>query len=393
MSEDYEDSEILVGRWDCPYGHPGQDGEAMKCSGCGAPRPANVEFYLPSDARKVTDAAGLAAANAGSDLICDSCGSSVAAGQSICPQCADKLNENRRQPVFNVDPKPAPRAFTAPVYDRPLTAQTPLPNNMARYRIGAIAIIIALLCGAWWLFVPHDVTLTVAEQGWQRTISIEAEQTFHEEAWSVPSGGRTTGTYQAVHHHQDRKVGERQVACHPGGHREKTGERHYTCHPGGHREQTGTRSYNCGETNLGNGRFRKDKCYEPTYTTRSCTHQCSEDVFTTRTCTHRCTEDILQPFPVYQTKYRYDIERWVDAPQLQISATDLEPHWPAFQPGPKLREKSRNETRWVHFVDADGTRFTLTDPPPDYWQSLRRGANCTARANRAHVITQTPVCR
>ncbi|HEX8246476.1 MAG TPA: hypothetical protein VF541_23430, partial [Longimicrobium sp.] len=62
---------IREGRWDCPScGSEAQLGRHVYCTGCGAPRPEEVQFYLPEDAEAVTDAGQLAQANAGADWVC-----------------------------------------------------------------------------------------------------------------------------------------------------------------------------------------------------------------------------------------------------------------------------------------------------------------------------------
>ncbi|MCC6934230.1 MAG: hypothetical protein IT406_00840 [Candidatus Yanofskybacteria bacterium] len=436
MTDEPEDSEILVGKWDCPYGHPGQDGEAMACAGCGAPRPEDVEFYLPSDARVVTDPSRIAAAKAGSDLICDSCGSSVAAGQTSCPQCSAPLDENRRQKVTEYTsreaaPSESPRTQRQREEAAPKrTASRPASNAADPDRINRALtvhmLLLALLAigamiGIWWLVTPHPTKLTVTTVSWERTINIEEERTVHEEDWTVPPGGRETGSYQAIHHYGSRKIGERPVRCHPQGDREKVGVRHFTCHPGGHRErtgtrhfrchsghrmQTGTRRYACGTTNLGNGRFRQNYCSEPTYSTMPCTHDCSEDTYTTRSCTHDCqenqygyvsckhpcTEDIMEPFPVYALKHTYDIERWSDLRMDRAGAFDTDPKWPTPDLSPRQREKARSETRRVTFTDQKGRSYQLADPPLEYWKGLKKGMQCSALVTATGTLTANPVC-
>lgn len=405
MAEEPEDSEILVGKWDCPYGHPGQDGEAMKCAGCGAPRPDNVEFYLPSDARVVTDPKAIAAAKAGSDLICDSCGSSVAAGQTACPQCSAPLDESRRQKVTEYTrredaPSESPRALRQREEEAPRRPAVRATNDAELNRIGRAmtthTILLALLvigamAGIWWLMTPHQVTLTVANVSWERTVSIEEERTVKEEGWVVPAGGRETGSYSAIHHYNSRKVGERSVRCHSQGDREKVGVRHFRCHSG-HRIQTGTRRYACGTTNLGNGRFRQNYCSEPTYSTLPCTHDCQEDQYGYVACKHHCTEDIMEPYPVYAEKHKYDIERWFDLRVDRAGAFDTDPKWPVPDLSPRQRVKARSETRKVTFTDSKGNAYQLVDPPPDYWSALRKGMSCNALRRRIGTLVDNPVC-
>ena len=59
---------IRVGRWDCnACGHKGKLGPKTKCEKCAAGRPANVKFYLSSNAEIVTDKEKIKEAKAGTE--------------------------------------------------------------------------------------------------------------------------------------------------------------------------------------------------------------------------------------------------------------------------------------------------------------------------------------
>ena len=58
------EEEVLVGKWDCDNCDTlGNDGDSYDCSGCGAPRSEDVQFYLGDSPRLVTDEAGIAHAH------------------------------------------------------------------------------------------------------------------------------------------------------------------------------------------------------------------------------------------------------------------------------------------------------------------------------------------
>jgi len=107
-----DDGEILLGRWDCDAcGARGVLGDAYSCSACGAPRPEDVRFYLPADAERVEDAAGIAAANAGPDWQCAFCDRWNPATAQACVSCAASVSDSeRRQRERRFDEASVPRA-------------------------------------------------------------------------------------------------------------------------------------------------------------------------------------------------------------------------------------------------------------------------------------------
>ena len=61
---------IREGAWDCPAcGRRRNRGPLAHCPGCGRPRGPEVRFYLPDDAREVTDQAEIEQGQAGTRLV------------------------------------------------------------------------------------------------------------------------------------------------------------------------------------------------------------------------------------------------------------------------------------------------------------------------------------
>src|SRR3954468_5154975 len=95
---------IREGRWDCPScASAGQLGRHVYCTGCGAPRPKEIQFYLPEDEGAVTDAGQLAQANAGADWICEHCGGSARATDAECPGCGAPRGSSTQREVTEYD--------------------------------------------------------------------------------------------------------------------------------------------------------------------------------------------------------------------------------------------------------------------------------------------------
>ena len=95
---DNQDGEYLMGRWDCgSCGATGQRGDVYQCTGCGAPRPDDVEFYLPEEDEVIHDADEIGKAEAGPDWQCAFCESWVPATHDSCISCNASLADSKRR--------------------------------------------------------------------------------------------------------------------------------------------------------------------------------------------------------------------------------------------------------------------------------------------------------
>src|SRR5260370_21649808 len=64
---------IREGKWRCPYCSVVNRGADLTCTGCGATRDKDVQFFLEEAADEVTDEQLLATARAGADWLCQFC--------------------------------------------------------------------------------------------------------------------------------------------------------------------------------------------------------------------------------------------------------------------------------------------------------------------------------
>ena len=350
---------VYEGRWDCHRcGRRGNRGGAHACTGCGARRPIDVEFYLPENEPAIADQGALRAALAGPDWGCRYCATANSALNQYCANCgASRSGDSPVAPADSDSDETPPPARTA---------QPRRGTNPVIWAVGPLlALIVALLgygavvpgaqAGALLklraMFLPERVlSATVTLRDWERSVAIERRSVVHGEGWSVPPGARVTGQ-------QTRARGTRQVIDHY-----NTGTRTKT-----ERVKTGTESYSCGRQNLGNGRF-KDKT-------------CTRDVYSSRTRSETYREPVYRSEPVIDTWYTYQQDRWSVTRTAKASGKD-NPAWPAFTLAAGEREGQRVERYRVSFV-GDDKRTYVWQCDRSTWTGLQLGRTYRLRVSGA----------
>ncbi|HEX7239114.1 MAG TPA: Ran-binding zinc finger domain-containing protein [Longimicrobiaceae bacterium] len=340
---------VREGRWDCPTcGTTGVRGRFTVCRSCGTPRPEGVRFYLPGDEPEVTEAELLRQAGAGADWICEHCGSSTRALEEECSGCGAPRGSSPEQDTHEYGLDDVPRSGEAP---RPAASLAPPPSTFRRSWIGKAfrwGLGVGVVAAGVAVAVPNKVPVTVTGKTWERTVQVERERTVREEDWSVPSGGREVRHWRAVHHY-DRVLDHyetrtRQVSD---------------------RVQTGTETYTCGTVDNGNGYFSDKTCTRPTY----------ETVYRTETY----EDPVYRQEPRYQTKYAYDIERWLPERVARAAGSeDAEPEWPGTGLKRKEREGARKEVYTLTFRDEEGKSYSK-EIPRAQWDRHRPGETVTLK--------------
>ena len=354
---------IREGRWDCTTcGNIGILGRRLKCPGCGSPRPEGTRFYLPEQAAEIQDPKLLEKARSGPDWLCEFCSSSNRALDPDCDQCGAPKGDSPSQKVEDHASGQVPRSGeeekpTPPV--EPVFAGTPPPPKKPRSRAalfgcgglgcaGIGALIAAVV--AFGLFGKREITASVADLSWERSIVVEQMETTRETGWELPAGARQVSQERAFRH--NKKVVDHY----------ETKERQVT-----EKVQTGTRTYVCGQKDLGNGFFEDIECTEPVYENR------------TRTETYR--DPVYREEPVYETRYTYDVDRWKAVRTAKASGHDQSPQWPDPKLAKNQRAAGRSETLTVTFRDGQGNRW---DWEPDLagFQGVDSGSPHTITVNR-----------
>jgi len=347
---------IRVGRWDCQQcGHRGVLGPETICPNCGTSRPTGVRFYLPSDAEIIKKEKQLQEAKKGADWACSFCGSHNKISDFRCQNCGndrdakdDKQLQTRSYQLEEV-PKTGETARSLEKKERHQSTTTPTQKKDRRWLYAILIIAAGLLITFLVLsIIERDIKVEVVQMHWERSIETEQYKEVTEEAWQVPSGGRIINSYQAVHHH--RRVSDGYIT--------KTRDKQV---------KVGEERYVCGQRDLGNGYF------EDTYCTRS--------VYETRT--ERYQEEQFHQEPVYQTKYRYAIYKWLAAGAIQTSGNDKQPQWgniAQLNQNQNRREAGRKE-QYTIIVQDKKERQHEEKLSLDRWKTIQRGDQLAARQN------------
>gem|GEM_PF-4658750 len=175
-------------------------------------------------------------------------------------------------------------------------------------------------------FATIEKQVIVTDLQWERIVKIEDERTVTEEGWSVPYGGRELDNWTA-------QSGTKEVFSHY-----ETVS--YSC-------QTGTESYSCGYSDNGNGTFSPNTCTRPVYGT--CTRQ----------------ESRYRTEPVYDTRYKYEIERWFhnrDRRTYDDIGDGLldQPYWYDYRLGSRERVGKTSESYLVVMITQDEEKKVYT---------------------------------
>lgn len=309
----------FYGFWTCRACGRENSGKDQNCNGCGRPRDKDTKFYPVSRGNSSKPREYIENyVNHGPDWNCSFCGRMNPATKTSCEGCGHARDESDKH-YFELHPervevRKRPEDFNQgsdmpdwdengdPIY-RERQRETEVDSNNEAFRnpetiadlasnpfwnfvkgldigrfikpILAILTLVAVIGGLFFLLKPKTAEITVVDKAWERNVVIEEYRTVQEEDWFVPAGGRMIGSYQAIHHydtvidHYDTVTKSRQVAS------------------GGHYEVSGYQDN-------GDGTFTEQQAWVTDFTTEYYTEQ----------------EPVYVQVPVYQTKYRYDIERW-----------------------------------------------------------------------------------
>lgn len=338
---------VRIGRWDCTTcGHVGVLGPETTCPNCGASRPRDVRFYLPSDAEEVTDRAVIQQARAGADWICGHCSTQNKIQDSACKSCGNPKDEESQDVALTETeyaPGQAPKSSATRKRTLHPEENGPKPRKKRRVILPVILLILAIGIGG---AIPTTVDVKVDGFQWERSIQMLHKEAVPHEEWSTPAGAFDVSSFRAVHHYDQVFRG-------------------YETRTRTERVQTGTRRVVCGTIDRGNGYFEDRYCDEPIYESRQVEYQ----------------EKVYDQVPVYRTKYRYKLWEWVARNEYKLSSSgqDHEPFWPdksRYDRDNDVKEGDRREQYAVVVTRKNGSQH-LEAISADQWSGLEYGSVLT----------------
>lgn len=353
---------VRVGRWDCDTcGHKGNLGPETRCINCGAPRPKNVKFYLPTDAEIINDEVRLRAAKAGADWICGHCTGHNKVTDEICHACGNPKDETSEDVDLQVREyemseipiegrKKSEEAGERYRAARKLKQEKPYEKFNVITKYGFIGFILFLLVGYVLLSsFPKSIEVEVSGFRWERSIQFERYEAVAKEDWNTPSNAFDVSSFRAIHHYNKVSRGfetrTRQVQV-------KVGEERYVC----------------GQRDLGNGYFEDKYCTRPVYENR----------------TEKYREEVFENVPVYQTKYRFKVMEWNRKNEYsrKTAAKDHTPQWPDL-PGSEneWRAGPRGQAYYVSVRESSGKSHE-EKVGYNFWESLEKGEKLPAAKMR-----------
>ena len=301
------DDKVVMGYWDCPScGSTGIPGTTYDCPNCGRQRGKETKFYMKSG--KVEYVPGHKVV--GADWYCEYCGALNTAGKTVCENCGAPKEESKDDYFSLQKPKPKPAAQSAP---KPVSSQPKPPEKKGlptwAWIVGGFILII-LISNLISSLVnkPRDYTFDVTQMSWENSIEIDECRTFRESDWTLPSDAVLAYTateirgYESVLDHYETVTKSRQVQ------------------DGGH--------YETDYTDNGDGTFTEHQTFVPDYTTEYYDEE----------------EPVYRQDPIYDTKYYYDIDKWVHERTETTSGTGKSTNWATLDLTDKERVEERNST-------------------------------------------------
>lgn len=322
--------------WDCPTcGAKGIRGRHRECTSCGAPRGEGIKFYMGDKtvvSKEIEDSVGKCP-----DWQCGFCNSLNSSKLTNCASCGASrthssgnyfdmrqrnqqkmLRENKSHQQFVLSQNPVYK----PV-NRVITSTVPIKFILVLTLIGLF------LLGGLLSSLPKTTTVVIEDKQWERFIEIEIEKTFNESGWTLPESARLQRTAREVHHYDDvldhyesvQVQKSRQVIDH-------------------YETQTSYRD-------LGNGYAEAVTNQTPVY----------------RTEYYTVTEQkpVYRQEPRYQTKYYYEIDRWVTSRTVKTAGTGDDYHWGEVVLKNKEREGTKKQIYRLIFIDEEESQFVSVD--------------------------------
>ncbi|MFW5713334.1 MAG: double zinc ribbon domain-containing protein [Brevefilum sp.] len=313
--------------WKCPFCETQNPGPIKSCTSCGAPQPEDVDFMTVDEEEFnfIKDEALIRMAKAGPDIHCPYCGTRNPGTAELCSHCGGDLSMGGKLRKAGI------RVENVSVEEQPPPVHAPTPEKKRSRSfvifaiIGGIACLAAFVVLMFLILKTDDITGTVTDVAWERSIAIEAYQTVTEQAWwdEVPEDAEVLSCEEEYRTTSDEFQPNATEVC---------GTPYV--------EDTGT----------GVGEVVQDCTYE-----------------------------------VYDDYCEYETMAWVVIDTATASGQDLDPYWPSPSLTTQQQLGERDEDYTIIF-QADGTQYTYETSNSELFLQAEPESSWVLKVNQFNTV-------
>lgn len=350
-----ERKRLLMGYWDCKYCDTKKiPGIKRECPQCGRPRGKETKFYLDQNNLTELTEEEAKTKNQGADWLCPFCDTLNSTLDNVCKSCGSPMCESKKD-YFTMNIKE--ETPTEEVYKYNL--HTDLFKNVLIFlqKIGIGALIVLAISAIVWLFMPKVSDFTITEKSWQYTQKIESYETVRESDWSLPSSARLVDKKDEIHHY-DRELD----------HYETKTKQVSESVLDGYDEV-------CSYDDNGDGSFTETCTDVPRYRTEYHTETYEEPVY--------------RDVPVYQTKYYYDLDKWIYKRSVVSSGVNNEPYWEKFTLASNERAGDKIEGYWIKGYKKKPEKTDKYGIGGNLWNEIKVGGTYKIKTSVGKLISIT----
>ena len=311
--------------WICPSCDTQNPGPIKTCISCGAPQPTDIQFLQVDEERFnfIKDEALIRMAQTGPDIHCPYCGTRNPATAKLCSNCGGDLSLGGKARQVGQRVKTVSEAEKSEAVPRVTTPEPKKGLSRGAILFGIIAIL-ACLAGAialmMMLFRTDEITATVTDVAWERSVNIEAYTTVTDQDWwdEIPGGADIRSCKSTYRYTTDQPQANATEVC---------GEAYV--------EDTGT----------GVGEVVQECVYD-----------------------------------VYDDYCEYTYLGWVIVDAITETGSDVYPSWPYVALEGDQREGERTEKYQIRF-SGDGERYIYTTSDAQLFQMASPGSRWILEVN------------
>lgn len=341
---------LVMGYWDCQYcGTSHIKGTKRDCPNCDHPRDAGVKFYMDESNVQYLTPEEAKTKGKGADWLCSFCNNLNSVLDNECKSCGASKEDSEKN-YFEIKQERMKQKSTdkpdTEIYkelkpesreESPVTEEKPYKQWFRK--IGIFLLTFLICTGLIYAVLPKTKEFIPQSFEWNYEINVESLETVDESDWTLPSEARLKNTKQEFHHYQ-------QVLDHY-----ETKTRTYTVQvPDGY-----DISYSYSDN--GDGTFSQHETKTPKYRSE------------TKTETYQ--DPVYRQDPVYQTKYYYEIDKWLHKRYVETSGTDKKPYWGELNLEEKEREGKHKET--YHVKGTVKGEIKTYSCSKEIWEQLEKG--------------------